>query len=88
MLFIASRDGFHVLGIVFLDFLRILNGGELSSIYTIIKLKKKLIIWNFDQLFNIFNWSTFATTKELNRAFTGCDFQIKFLLASSKFKKI
>jgi len=44
-------------------------------------------ILNFDQLFDIFNSSTFVTTKELNKAFTGSDSQIKFLLEMQQFLK-
>jgi len=42
-------------------------------------------ILNFDQLFDTFNSSTFVTTKELNKAFTGSDSQIKFLLEMQQF---
>lgn len=44
-------------------------------------------ILNFDQLFDVFNSSTFVTTKELNKAFTGSDSQIKFLLEMQQFLK-
>lgn len=41
----------------------------------------------FDQLFDLFNSSTFVSTKEYNRAFTGSEFQILFLRDMQKFLK-
>jgi len=59
VLLIAARGGLHVLGIVFLDFLRILFG-ELSSICTLLLYMKILVFENNNNCLDVKNGFIFA----------------------------